>query len=1094
MGFSIANIITLLLVAGFLLIYRYLDKNNRSLDKVRRFVHEAESSLEEIFHEKKTALQDLSLKVNVHHQAAQEAINHVKDAESALNKRLAEIDTLGKRIDEYEQALAELLKMTQRADENTARIRDESEYIDKVGKRIKIAQNSIEKIESTIPVLAKEFDKKNVDLLEKAENRILESGKEILADLLSEVEKAVSRIEVFYTDVGQKQKDIAEQFSTAQTEFDAMQARLIQGSEGQLQVLNESSAQLLSEKKTDMETMVAGSVERFERFYRNSTEHLSRVQEQCTQFVQEAEDKLQALFMKEDQLETEAFTELRTQIDERGNSLRTEWNKAMEELQFEEKLKIFERKIVHQTNTVDAIGKRIDASVREAEETVLADMEQRLTDYQELMEQRLTNIEEQNSSIDNFESTLESLMNRVQDRVTADYKNAGDALLKIREQDVENAQVEMNSLRETMENLDTELSVLKQEAHDSIKTKLQAFESGFTDDMEKHAANMRQQVDLQQQEFTVQVEKMSSQSEIKRAEIEKHYQEELQKRMQEFQETAYAQVQNMDERINSFHSSMQTRMEGLEDHIREFEITLNSSFNDLKGASFTKLQQEIAQIDTRIQDSLGSLLADASEKIQEVKEQLLAREQEIDTVFSSLQEDMNTWKTSTQEGVEHHEQELQQRLGYFETEISEKLQKLQENFTVEQSELVAGSAETRRKVQEELAELVQETHSLHSQMEQRGRGVIEECEEQFGILKRNITDYQTSVEENIHTETSSLESMVGVTKDKLESMQQKLFAHLDKKEGDFHAALQSIEKRQNEFAEQTKLFEQVDTLKLKLQEDIDSLKQETLHIEKYREELHEVNTQMTRIRRMADDSHEKLSRLTANKNRLEMLEADYEKMMVLSQSVDKKTLAIKNSEKKLHDIFAQLKAFEDMQKSLDTQHQRMEAQKGIVEEHFHNVEKNSHVIQELEDQMQQLRERIKDMPAAVGQLSEQLQQVITAKSDVDTVMEKVEQLDEIMTELEDRIDGLNKARTWLAQTETRLEDISRQSNQQLKLLENLMNVDDNPVGDSAPESETRMMITKLAEQQWGVKEIARATKVSRGEVELILELYGKKQS
>ena len=43
----------------------------------------------------------------------------------------------------------------------------------------------------------------------------------------------------------------------------------------------------------------------------------------------------------------------------------------------------------------------------------------------------------------------------------------------------------------------------------------------------------------------------------------------------------------------------------------------------------------------------------------------------------------------------------------------------------------------------------------------------------------------------------------------------------------------------------------------------------------------------------------------------------------------------------------------------------------------------------------------------------------------------------------------------------------------------------------APSNNARETVVKLAHQGWKVEEIARATNVSRGEVELILELSGK---
>lgn len=88
---------------------------------------------------------------------------------------------------------------------------------------------------------------------------------------------------------------------------------------------------------------------------------------------------------------------------------------------------------------------------------------------------------------------------------------------------------------------------------------------------------------------------------------------------------------------------------------------------------------------------------------------------------------------------------------------------------------------------------------------------------------------------------------------------------------------------------------------------------------------------------------------------------------------------------------------------------------------------------------------------------------------------------------------MQKAREWLARTETRLEKISKQAEDQVKLLGDLIKESNNDKGkgEGAPPAKVRDMVVKLARQGWGVKEIAQTTKLSRGEVELILELLPK---
>ena len=93
------------------------------------------------------------------------------------------------------------------------------------------------------------------------------------------------------------------------------------------------------------------------------------------------------------------------------------------------------------------------------------------------------------------------------------------------------------------------------------------------------------------------------------------------------------------------------------------------------------------------------------------------------------------------------------------------------------------------------------------------------------------------------------------------------------------------------------------------------------------------------------------------------------------------------------------------------------------------------------------------------------------------------------------ISEAQKAREWLARAETRLEEVNRQATEQLKLLSTLLKEEggkERGGARGAPPSTVQETVRKLARQGWTTDEIARAVKVSRGEVELILELGGGK--
>jgi len=98
-----------------------------------------------------------------------------------------------------------------------------------------------------------------------------------------------------------------------------------------------------------------------------------------------------------------------------------------------------------------------------------------------------------------------------------------------------------------------------------------------------------------------------------------------------------------------------------------------------------------------------------------------------------------------------------------------------------------------------------------------------------------------------------------------------------------------------------------------------------------------------------------------------------------------------------------------------------------------------------------------------------------------------------MEELEARLEKAQSSREWMARTETRFEEIGRQAQEQVRLLESIIKAEtkkEKP-GRGAPPLDKRDTVVKLSHQGWSVQEISRVTQLSRGEVELILELAPK---
>ena len=184
---------------------------------------------------------------------------------------------------------------------------------------------------------------------------------------------------------------------------------------------------------------------------------------------------------------------------------------------------------------------------------------------------------------------------------------------------------------------------------------------------------------------------------------------------------------------------------------------------------------------------------------------------------------------------------------------------------------------------------------------------------------------------------------------------------------------------------------------------------------------------------------------------------------------------------------------EELQEVVDARYERLEKKKDIIETTSDGVNKNFQTLETLESSLNQIRPQIEGFSMQLSAMRETYEYLEEHRDAAEVVVKKIDGVDGTLAEIEGRMEKRTKARDWLARTETRLEEIGKQAQDQVKLLENLVKKE-LPAGGKdggAATHEKRATVVKLARQGWSAPEIARVTKLSRGEVELILEIQPK---
>jgi len=165
MIFSPGNLLTLGIVCIILVLYRQFDKNNRSLDKVKRYAEKIRGDLDQFVDGKTQEMKNIGIELDVHQKTGREVLKRITQVEESLSSRASDFEKLNQRITEYDTVLDNLHSMTAKVEENLKRIQTESSFVDTVAKRIQEAQKGISNLEKALGGISTQFSSINQEQL-----------------------------------------------------------------------------------------------------------------------------------------------------------------------------------------------------------------------------------------------------------------------------------------------------------------------------------------------------------------------------------------------------------------------------------------------------------------------------------------------------------------------------------------------------------------------------------------------------------------------------------------------------------------------------------------------------------------------------------------------------------------------------------------------------------------------------------------------------------------------------------------------------------------------------------------------------------------
>ncbi len=388
----------------------------------------------------------------------------------------------------------------------------------------------------------------------------------------------------------------------------------------------------------------------------------------------------------------------------------------------------------------------------------------------------------------------------------------------------------------------------------------------------------------------------------------------------------------------------------------------------------------------------------------------------------------------------------------------------------------------RERVQKELDYLQQLAQQQEESLESLSQSLARDVEQRSEHLKKDMEENYRQFHEEILGNTRELHQMNSeerkTLRDDLAKMQSDV-KELNANIGLSEQALQTVQKALPD--------------SLKLQESLDKLagKEKLLH--EVEREITQLQSTLNENSQIGQKTSEQLAALLARRNELSDIEQQMGQILNLSGDLYQQRESLDQQQKRVAGYQNQLDKLEHLYKESSDLLELFDERKNQMLEAASLLNGYSEDLGKMDEKIQVLQEQLQPLELSFGKAQDLQQELVGQQQQLQSTQEELEHMQQALGELHEDSQGIDKMRDWIAKTETRMLELSQDIQENLRTVETIVRKNrpgerNSHSGLGKVDNDVRNTVVQLYNKNWISSEIARATQLSVGEVELILEM------
>jgi DNA repair exonuclease SbcCD ATPase subunit len=809
MLFDVGNLITLGIVVLVLILFRLMDRGNRSLDKVRKYTDRCKEDIASYIEEKSAAIKNYGIALEVERKSASELLRRIQIlTREELARKVEAISEIDERIRDYDASLEELVQMTGRVQENLNRIHDESAYVESVGKRVTESMEKTEQIENVIESLNKKlqdieltFEQENAEAMEKIAGEAFSNVRTTVLDMEASAQTIERKVEEHREAIDKMERGRENRLARDEERIERLLAEAIDRAGSRADKVEETALAKLRDQAHDrLNRIKANFEEKVKSGQDNVKSKVGEIQDQLKSNREEwkaeaaaieAQQKANSAEWKKDSQEFTAF----------AKQQKDEWKKDVQEFTaaVNQQAEEINKALVKQREEWEAMS-------RDTGQNIITAAQERLDAYRHAQEEQFRQLSSITNDAAMLEEELKSSMQEAINRVNADFARCIEEVRGTWETHSAEYKGHLHELREELAGVDKELTKQKEKAFENVSKKLKGFEDEFLANLSKRSGEIDMQLAAWQEAMDKRLESIAEEAEHNRQKTEARFTDDL-------KNIIAAQSEKTAQDLEQLKTEAEAFEKGIREEIRLAEGSQKSFSEQLEHGLAEALQTAKDELNAKI----GEHSLSVTETLRQSQREL---ETQIHNLSAETKERIAVVKSSAEDshrGIEEWQSQHNARMKELDNSI-EEMRRSSHDLAAENNERIKTAHASMDEIRKEIAaqaKLFDRTNLLKVELDHYVEDMSGNINK-FSQLKNEIARFETQV-----TEIKRLEDDVNAKMTRFLSEKRRI----EVMENDFNRLLQTSQLVEEKLAQVSNSDDILQTMQLQIRRLDDVIKE-----------------------------------------------------------------------------------------------------------------------------------------------------------------------------------------------------------------------------------------------------------------------------